>query len=654
MKNNYLSLTVCLLLFAGVSLAQEAYITGTAKFKVEPNTLVYFGDDLNLTAAVNQQGVVENGGNIKIDGNFTNLETALNGTNFLSTWTTEDDYGQVIINDGKTASMLAMEKGVIDPDTFSWGQFAIPFNFGTANDAMQFLFGGAYQNGSNRYTASMMKWDNLSTPEFDHLNTGSTLSPTDYVILNLHYASAGIKNLMTTAPGAKMIYHGAPSNGVHAGVSIGNNNYYDADTWTVWKEKKNSYNERYKTYIEDHLRDVLTEDATYGKYGYQYGNPYTSNIDLSDIGSSAGYDDGVYIQNLRGVYKFNDLTWNPTVGTGGSSSVGAFKATYNGTDWAGDAAALIIKPFEPFVLTLDSNTAQTFAFSDKLKTFTNTPRSTTVTPFMKNQTMNGGSDYGTEGSNGNFYQLGLNLYNTDGTFTGNRVYVVVASDVEDGEKNNFEAEYSDFNERTGFYLAQENAEGLPVKTSARKMDINAVSLDFVNKPIPMFLNRTTGDPLGYYLKADLFYESIFNQLKAEDQNYADGNSFFFYDDKEDVMLPITTDFAYYIAPDDIYGEKLKYEIYWNAEPLIKDEMGVSDEFAASTIIYKNQNVHQVKFNENWASADLKVYDLSGRNIQTFENVNTKSDFSIKLPANGVYVVRIKSNTGEVYTQKIIK
>lgn len=160
MKNNYLSLTVCLLLFAGVSLAQEAYITGTAKFKVEPNTLVYFGDDLNLTAAVNQQGVVENGGNIKIDGNFTNLETALNGTNFLSTWTTEDDYGQVIINDGKSANMLAMEKGVIDPVTFNWGQFAIPFNFTNTNEAMQFLFGGPYQNGSNRYTASMMSWNN--------------------------------------------------------------------------------------------------------------------------------------------------------------------------------------------------------------------------------------------------------------------------------------------------------------------------------------------------------------------------------------------------------------------------------------------------------------------------------------------------------------
>lgn len=650
MKNNYLSLTVCLLLFAGVSLAQEAYITGTAKFKVEPNTLVYFGDDLNLTAAVNQQGVVENGGNIKIDGNFTNLETALNGTNFLSTWTTEDDYGQVIINDGKSANMLAMEKGVIDPVTFNWGQFAIPFNFTNTNEAMQFLFGGPYQNGSNRYTASMMSWNNTSKPQFDHLNSASTLSAGDYVILNLTYNSAGIKSLMTNS--TKLTYSGSPSNAVYS-RAMGTNNYYPGDNWSVWKEKKNDYNERYKTYIEDQIRDGLT-DPDYGKYVYQYGNPYTSNIDLSDIGSVTGYDDGVFIQDLRGVFKLNDLTWSPIIATGGSTSQGSFKATFNGTTWAGDKEALIVKPFEPFVLVLNSNTSQNFQFSDKLKTFSHSARTTpSPLPFGKNQSMDGGADYGTEGSNGDFYQLRLNLFNADGTSTGNRVYVVVASNVMDGEDNNFEAEYFDFNNRTGFFLAQEDPEGLPVKTSSRKMDINAVSPDFVNKPIPMFLNRTTGDPSGYYLKADLFYQSIFNQLNAEDENYADGNSFYFYDDKEDVMLPITTDFAYYIAPDDVYGEKLKYEIYWNAEPVVKDEMGTNDELAASTIIYKNQNVHQVKFNVNWTSADLKVYDLSGRNIQTFENVNTKSDFSIKVP-NGVYVVRIKSNTGEVYTQKIIK
>lgn len=655
MRNTYLCLSLCMSILAGSTFAQEAYVTGNTKIKIEPNTLVYFGDNLNLNAAVNVDKVIENDGNVKIDGNFINNDIATDGKNFVSTWTSEYEYGQVIINEAKTADALSMQKGAIDPNSWSWGQFAIPFNFASTNAAMQSLFGGAYQNGSNRYTASMMKWDNVNKPEFDHLNNASTLSPTEYVILNLYYASAGIKNLMNSAPGGKMLYKGLPSNGLHAGISLGNNDYYGADNWNTWKEKKNSHNERYKTYIEDYLRDQFSEDATYGKYGYQYGNPYTSNIDLSNIGTNTGYDDGVYIQDLKGVYKFNDITWNPTVGTGGSSSsaVGAFKATFNGTTWAGDADALIIKPFEPFVLTLNSNTPQTFSFSDKLKTFTNLPR-VIPTPFAKNQSNSQVGEYESEGITGDFYQLGLRLYNEDGSQTGNRVYVVVASGVENGVNHNFEAEYADFNNRTGFYLAQENVEGLPVKTSARKMDINAVNPDFVNKPIPMFLNRTAGDTKGYYVKADLFHHSIFNKLDTENQNFEDGNSFFFFDDKEDVMIPITTDFSYYIAPEDIYGQKLRYEVYWNADPLSRDHLGVNDEFAGSTIIYKNQNIHQVKFNENWTNAEVKVYDMTGRNIQTFENVNAKSDFAIKLPSKGVYVVRIKSNTGEVYTQKIIK
>ena len=39
---------------------------------------------------------------------------------------------------------------------------------------------------------------------------------------------------------------------------------------------------------------------------------------------------------------------------------------------------------------------------------------------------------------------------------------------------------------------------------------------------------------------------------------------------------------------------------------------------------------------------------------SYKNVNTQADFELKLPSTGVYIVKAESNTGDVYTQKIIK
>lgn len=635
MKDNYLIWLMSLSLLSGFAIAQNANVVGNIKVKVEPNTLFYFGEDLNLTEDVTENIVFENAGNVKIDGNFNN--THLTGENFVSTWINKDTYGQVIINQSSDAGKLAMEKGKIDPSLFAWGQFAIPFGYTDAQEAMQNLFGVDYTSSTNRYNASMMVWNN-NKPRFDHLNSSSALNPGDYVILNLSDAAGNVLGAMNTND--VLIYKGAPTNKVHSITGISSNFYQTiGNEWNDWRSEQNYYSEKYHTYIEDHLRDLATDPANYGKHSYQFGNPYTSNIDLSLFADS----------NLIGVFKFGNLDWEE--GVGSSSSTGAAKkVTYNGTTWAGDAETLIAKPFEPFVLTYaDEQIPSSFDFNDSMKTFSMTSADhESVQPLIP-----GNSNYQTEGINSSdFYQLRLNLYDENDSFTGNRVFVVVTNGVENGTPNTLESEYSDFSDRNGFYLAQEDPEGLPVNSSARKMDINTVNLDFVNKPIPLFLNREVGDANGYYLKAELFYGNIFNKLNGENENYSDQNSFYFYDQSEDIFIPITTDFSYYIGPDDVYGEKTRYEVYWNADP--DGRLGLGEELAGSTIVYKDQLVHKVRFNENWTTAEVKVFDLSGRNIQTFNNVETKTDLTIKLDIPGVYFVRIKANTGEVYTQKILK
>ena len=665
MKKNYkLILTVGLGFFFGLSQAQEAFITGTAKVKVQPNTLFYFGD--NLTVESDVDGIFENAGNVKIEGDYVNPVDGTTGENFVSTWTDNMNYGQVIINQGVGAGRLSMEKGKIDPSTYGWGQFSVPFVYTNAEEAMQNLFGTSYSNGSGRYYASMMVWDNVNKPEFDHLTSTNTISPIDYVILNLTYNSAGIKTLMSGA--GKLQYYGQPANGVHSGA-MNPSMYFPTLNWDGWKNQLNSHNERYYTYIDDKVRTSSDPDfnQNFGKYYYQFGNPYTSNIDLAYIGLPNGgtyYDDGVYFNNLLAVVKSTSATWNINSGLNTSSMQIAKFDTESGA-WSGSAEALIAKPFEPFVIVLSDDTVSSnFEFSDKLKTFSMVPGQ--LGPgYVFNKTANDTEEMGTDGYqpssatawNGarkRFYQLGLHLETADGTPTENKVYLAATSFTPNGIANELEADYSDFGSRTGFYLDQENEQGLSVNAASRKMHINAINTNFINKPIPLFFERKSGDLNNYYLKADLFVNNIFNKLSEEDQNFADGNSFFFYDGGKDVLLPITTDFSYPITPQSITSSRSYYQLFWNGGPLNKEELS-SDEFAlTSTIIYKDRELHKIRFGENWDIAIVKVYDLSGRNIMAYDNVDASVEFGIDLP-KGVYLVRLEeTKTGEVYTQKLIK
>lgn len=659
MRTNYLPLLMGLGLLSGPCFSQNTFITGTTPIEVKAETFVYFGQNFELTSGADNgtTAVITNSGNIKVGGTFTNASTT--GDNFFNTWTDNTSYGQVIISDQTVANgYLAMEKGVISSSSFSWGQFAIPFNFGSANAAMTTLFGVPYSNGINRYYASMMVWNNEDEPRFDHLTSSSNINPTDYVILNLTYASAGIKPIMDG--NSKLTYRGIPSNHQQT-PNFGSTAMYEPGTpWSTWKEMTNTYGEKYSSYIDDPLRDKFTE-PNYGKYIYEYGNPYTSNLNLAYIGIDSNpnsHEDNVYIQNLAGVGQINTANW--VYGTGLTTST-MVKATYNSSanQWAGESQALIVKPFEPFLIVLNSPDEQPqMNFTDGLKTFAmevGTDVDGDWEPLIGGKTNPNQSDNPVVQDGfyqEDFYQLILKLYDEEGNETGNRVIIVVSGEVENEVPNSFEAEYFDF-AGSGFYLAQERADGGHVTASQRRMDINAVNVDFTGKPIPMLFDRTEGDNTSYKIKAELFQGSIFNKLKNANENFNDGNMFFIYDNETDQLAEVKNGSVFNIEPIPLNGQKNRYEVYWNEGPSGRG-MGTNDELASATIIYRDNDSHFVKFSDKWTSAEVKVYDMSGRNIMAFDKVDTKNNLEIKLASRGVYAVKIKSNTGEVYTQKIIK
>lgn len=650
MKRIYLFIFI-LSFFTVHTQAQKAYVVGNAKVKIEPKTLVYFGDDFHLENGVSQSRVVENAGNVKINGSFLNNSSLVGdkakAEAFVSTWIDDMNYGQVIIDDNSSAGLLSMEKGVIDPAIFPWGQFSVPFVFANANMAFDFLFDINYQN-FGRYEAPMMRWHNLKF-RFDHLSSATGLAPTDYLILNLFHAPVGLKSIMEN--NTKLTFRGIPSNTVHSIAYDGAN--YSTSPWSVWGNQQNYFGEKYKTYITDPLRSHLIDDENYGKYLYQLGNPYTSNIDLRKAD----------LVGVIGVVKYTGLTWDVASGVG---SAIAQKATYNEGVWVGDKEAVIVKPFEPFQIAYQNNASYTFTFNDGLKTFnTSDDLSENIdgvisgrVGFANNYSVVHVPNIGAVNEDLEFHQLGLNLYNAEGEPVGNRVFVAVTPIAENGMPNSLEAEYYDFENRTGFYLGQEREDGGIVKTSTRKMDINTINPSFINKSIPLFFNRESGDNEGYYLKADLFFGSIFNQLSESETNFANGNSFYFYDSKNNTFIPVTTDFSFYIEPENIYGAKVRYELYWNgnmASISQNDDLNFMEiDQTGKTFVYKSQEIHKVKFNHNWTKADVNVYDIYGMNVLSFSNVNTAQDLVLDLMKRGVYFVRAESSTGELYVQKIIK
>src|SRR5690606_7988092 len=130
--------------------------------------------------------------------------------------------------------------------------------------------------------------------------------------------------------------------------------YFPGVSWEVWKEYKNDYNEKYRTYISDEVRRAES-NPEYGRNHFQFGNPYTSNIDLSKLST---------IPNLLGVSQISSTSW--VYGSESETMTSSVKATYGGGSWVGDPEALIVKPFEPFVVVLDSvaTSTVTFEFGD--------------------------------------------------------------------------------------------------------------------------------------------------------------------------------------------------------------------------------------------------------------------------------------------------
>lgn len=605
---------------------------------VQPNTLHYMSGSYE----VNGGGQAINKGNVNVQGDFTIDETIPN-TEFRNKFTSGTEYGQLILQDGSgqvVTGKIHNEFKLIDD--FAYHSISVPFMNYSGSDLVtnaemgnvQFLGfqtpAGTYD--VNRWKNPVFHWD-LNNYHFDTPADADILNPSEYYEVNNIQVQGGSlpnTNSITT-------YVGSPNN-----FSI-NNPFksvvlqgYDIPA----NNQSNIFGGAYGSYIADPgsampvgwntpragipiENDFNGNGTDFGNNIYYLGNPYTSNIDLTDKLTNN--------PNFTHIVQFLGNSYVREDGNGElvESYTGFSLATTDGTgDINTGVNPFIVRPFHTYLIKmagLDLGETTTIDFDDSIKTF----EELYAPSFAR---VNNNSNL--------FYQVGMDLYNDQDVFTGNRFYVVASDTYGPAATNGIEAYNIYLGENTGFYTLQENADGtINSDLSHNPVYINGVNAsDYVGKPIQLVFQSNRG---GNFTLKPRLNSALLNS----------SNKFYFEDSLTGEFFEITEDFTYTFNANESDSERFK--MYWNGVPETLNTSDITP--VAKTLVYKNiDNAFQVRFAENWNKADIYVYNVMGQLVHSAKSLDTSIDYTLPLKGHtSAYIVKAVSEKGEVATQKII-
>ncbi|MDH1602024.1 T9SS type A sorting domain-containing protein [Empedobacter sp. GD03739] len=718
MKKNLLALFALGAIYSAS--AQTTYVKDQAVVAVKPNTLLYMGNGLEISSS--KANTIINEGNIQIK--LSNLQpgtgssilgpstdtkyyfknydtdgsTINDGSNFVNTYTDATHYGQVMFmvttgnSDARHGTYdriqgkLTMQQKYANPANYNWLPISFPFTNDKVDNLYQNTFGLTPIHHADtdkyRYNDSYLGWDSgdsyykteTANPALISGNTHGHL-----YILNL--VNDPIKTTFSTNSldtNARINYKGIPWSNISinailnkSGVS-GNSTwstsgakYTSTDPWSVWSERKAPSGERYRTFIGDSFDSYTTNSTTFGKYLINYGNPFTHNLDLNKVFSKyySQKADLQAIQKVGSQVKWVHGTGNttPTQGT-----LKVAKASVDGSGnilWTGDAAALILKPFEIVTIKLnkESDKSHQFYFTDNdtssngdYKTFAMTANGASVNGTVQSrQSVNDVSfttnqnDKSDDFSNPSLYQLGLQISSKDGNTTNN-VYFTAVNENVTGNREQFELDFNDFGTNSGFWLNQEAADG--TYDNGSYLYINGFNMnDYVAKPLRITFYKNPKDTnTTFTLGANLAEGSTLNDGL---ERLSNGNKFYFVDTKENKSIEITKDFTYTFEAAEMTSDR--FVVYWNALPKTLGT-GEAEVNKNKTFIYKNNDSsNSIRFSKKNLIANISIYNMSGQLVLSKENVTTSVDYSINNLENGMYIVNIQYSDNTVETLKSI-
>lgn len=631
------------------------HVDNTATTYVSAGTLVYAGGGVQTRGS----GIIDVHGNMMVEGNSStdvfrtidtngaNVSTAGNivlrlndPTNYASS-----GYGQLYVN-GISAANLT---GVVSKEYRTgkngngnfFQQMAIPFA-GKAYSTLSTELGKTFS--VNRWTQNeILTWNN-TTAVSNHVTNMSDTTPNAaayYMLgsknnnLDMSTPPAGLATIAPTATGTVFTLTGKPVRAEDlATVTLQNGGNVNFGTNG---NAVNQYNEKYNSYLQDQFdlpNGYFNPIGTYGKNIYQFGNPYLTNLDLSQIGRNEASGDGNFITNIYGVkYTAGTVV---TATNGSTFTTGAQIITYDantGTN-AGDTG-LIIKPMQTFVLKLRDNSAQTLNFST-LRRFSNVPRASNTAYSVTAAKNNAGT----------LKQLGVIALDAAGKELG-RTYYVVSPNATTGHQT------------SAATTIQASATGGDAVGTFEES--TAGGYDYNNTNYWLYINEANevnfkGKNVKLVTYSPAVVKSYKFEIKENAEPIADGAH----------ALSSGIGF-YYKAPNGTVQQAVQgavipvagteYDLYYG-EPSNVVLATADTKAPVRTLVVYNPAIDNyiVRFDPNWKKADIEVYDMSGKLVISKKAVETSRDFVIELDKaiKNSYMVKVVSGNGDVVNAKILK
>jgi len=657
MKKNLL--TVGLLLLAFSAHAQVlTHVDKSGIFYVGKDALVYNGGGLQTK----DNGLIENHGSIMVDGTANDEINTLDATGAKKQYVSTSDvnfinkinetgnfaqwndptpgvipsytYGQLLINGIPQAKITGM---VIEefktPAHGDYQQISMPF-FNKKASTLNSELGKTFST-VRRSENEILVWDNGKVV-FHHLDDLSKILGQDGTLWPYSYYSLGMKNL-DISNGTKLLKGEPVSNLSNNSILLSNAGF--GINFGAGGNGLNPYGGKYNSYLGDLWavkNNHIWDGVDYGKNIYQIGNPYMTNLDLSNIRSM--------VTNILGIrFEPSGVVFNTNTG-GGPAAVKY--VTFNSSGIAvGDYQYMMVRPMGTFVIKLADNSKATNLDLSKLRSLDYN--------FSTSGTTQAGAKIASKTSiskvtSGTLKQLAVIGLNSEGAEIA-RTYYVVAPDLVSGNSVNTITQVANGPAILGTYEEDVNVGGYDedFKNSYWLYINEANEADFLGKNVKLVKYSNT--------IAKFKFEILENGKGVQNgvHKLSSGEGFYFKG-IDGTVKPVLNNEIITANGNDTQ----EYDLYYGA-PGNDSTLGLGNSKAPSrTFVVYNPNISSyiVRFDPNWKNSDINIFDLSGKLVSTSKGVSAASDFVLKLEGSpkGVYLVVAKSNSGEVIQSKIIK
>lgn len=554
-------------------------------------------------------------------------------------------------------------------------QMALPFYKKTLVSLASELGLAGFSNQRNN--PSVMYWDNNGMPQFHHLLAAQSTEhknrfDNDNIPVKNHaarYYIVGTPDPSTTTntwdPSSQVR---TISGQLHSDVdevkftlkNAGYNQNGSPVPYGVGRGRNlNNHGEMVYTYLQDVFdynsqgffnEATGSEDGTYGRNYYQFGNPFMTNIDISMIGYTErtdGTDDGNSLCDIQAVrYEATGVNINNNH-IGGSTSLKYI--TYTGGTTGvpvGDYKGAIIKPMQVFAIKMKNNTCpdnqREFSFN-KLRRFSYETRKRQAGSHMALNPY--GVTLERNGTASSVKQLRVMAFDANGNEVG-RTYFVVSDQFKTGVNNGATVQVG-----TSIHSNVFTKEELPTGGADTSLIDNTAM--YINE-----VNQTDFEGKKMHLETKLANVAKYKFELAENahefsngqSNFADGGKSFYIEQIPGQFVKITHD----MIVSATAGEAGLYFGLPATAQLSTGENNLEVDNELQVAYQKESSTHQVIFPKRWNKATITVFDMSGRRVSVNKEVDASKNFVIPSLVEGAYIIEVVSDKGVKAVKKIVK